>query len=97
MVLLFRCQLTHVVLEKRPLNECSSSSSSSSSQLVDRKEQHSLDDFPQASSNVLMLLVGKLEQHLICKKKPRTNYPIGSLLQDAAQPGVMLIKEEQLN
>jgi len=31
MVLLFWCWLTQVVLEKRPLNECRSSSSSSSS------------------------------------------------------------------
>jgi len=53
MVLLFWCRLTQVVLEKWPLNECSSSSSSSSSS--------------EAGCKLLYSFLPLLEQGLVCE------------------------------
>ena len=61
LVLPFWYRLTQVVLEKRPLNECRSSSSCISAQVL--WDCHYLCAF-----SALMLLAGRQERHPACKK-----------------------------
>ena len=55
--LLFRCQLTLVVLEKRPLNRCSSSSNSSSSSSSSSSRTQFSSDYNAISYALLILWI----------------------------------------